>query len=268
MTDPASASRASKPVKRTSSAWFVSVAFVLLALLIWSDPLPFVSPVPAEAVVPSWVTDVTPVRQPAFVPEIQHVNFTYRCGECHGLFPSPPETVRTLTQHRHITLKHGLNTRCMNCHHLENREAFVDAAGKTIPYGQPQLLCAKCHGPVYRDWLHGSHGRTNGYWDTAEGLQERKKCIECHDPHQPPFPPMSPAPPPNTLRMGDQQSPLEHGEIADPLRIRDRAATADADAAHGDGGENLSSVGTDGWRDTHTHLTVRAPRGIRAAHRI
>jgi predicted CXXCH cytochrome family protein len=90
--------------------------------------------------------------------------------------------------------------------------------GQAIPYDQPQLLCAKCHGPVYRDWQHGSHGRTNGYWNASMGPMERRKCTECHDPHQPPFPPMTPAPGPHTLRMGNQ-SPAEHLPEDDPLRI-------------------------------------------------
>ena len=89
-----------------------------------------------------------------------------------------------------------MNTRCFNCHNRTNRDTFVDDAGGEIPWNQPPLLCGKCHGPVYRDWQHGSHGRTNGYWDKTRGPQERRKCVECHDPHRPPFAPMVPAPGP------------------------------------------------------------------------
>jgi hypothetical protein len=159
------------------------------------------------------------VRRPTLRPEIQLAGYTYRCSDCHDLFPSPAETARSLTQHTHIVLKHGINTRCFNCHHRINRDAYVDDWGREIPADQPQLVCAKCHGPVYRDWLHGSHGRTNGYWDTAKGPQERRKCIECHDPHQPPFPPMRPAPGPNTLRMGDQHRAVEHPDVPNPLQV-------------------------------------------------
>ena len=128
---------------------------------------------------------------------------------------------RTLMEHREIVLRHGINDRCLNCHHPDGRDAFVDGQGREIPYDQPQLLCAKCHGPVYRDWQRGVHGRSNGYWDTARGPMTRKKCIECHDPHQPPFPPMRPAPPPNTLRMGSR-SPAEREFTENPLRIHDQ----------------------------------------------
>lgn len=173
---------------------------------------------------PAWATDIATVRHPSLSPEIRLAGFVYQCSECHKLFPSPPETTRSLTQHRDITLKHGINTRCFNCHHLTHRDAFVDDWGREIPYDSPQLLCAKCHGPVYRDWLHGSHGRTNGYWDTSRGEQVRRKCIECHDPHRPPFPPMPPAPPPRTLRMGDPRHASDHSGRLNPLHVHRRSA--------------------------------------------
>lgn len=200
-------------------AVLVPVAFLGLALVLWLVPWPFKSPVMQAAAVPAWVVDPQPVRTPGLKPQIELAGFEYRCSDCHDLFPSPPQTVRTLTQHRDIALKHGINTRCFNCHHPTDRNAFVDDWGRPIPYDQPQLMCAKCHGPVYRDWRNGAHGRTNGYWDTSRGPQQRRKCIECHDPHQPPFPPMAPAPPPRTLRMGPHNTRATHGNAPNPLRV-------------------------------------------------
>jgi hypothetical protein len=104
---------------------------------------------------------------------------------------------------------------------------FVDDFGGEIPWDQPQRVCAKCHGPVYRDWQHGSHGRTNGYWDARRGVQTRRRCIECHDPHQPPFPPLSPAPGPNTLRMGSRHAG-RHVAAPDPLRLGTHSAVPSA----------------------------------------
>ncbi|MHB8866667.1 MAG: hypothetical protein ACYC6N_30270 [Pirellulaceae bacterium] len=121
-------------------------------------------------------------------------------------------------------MAHGINSRCLNCHHEANREAFVDDYGNEIPWDQSQLVCAKCHGPVYRDWQHGSHGRINGYWDRSRGEQIRLKCIECHDPHNPRFPSLASAPGPRTLRV----HPHEHGPHSDfrnPLRIKDNLLT-------------------------------------------
>ena len=202
--------------------WVPAVLFafgVILAL----DPLPFTNPAPATPPTPVWATDTTPVRTPKRRPQYEVAVYEYRCSDCHQIIPSPAETDRSLTQHREIELEHGLNTRCFNCHHPTNRDAFVDDFGNEIPWDQPQLVCAKCHGPVYRDWQHGSHGRTNGYWDVSKGRQTRRMCIECHDPHRPPFPSMRPAPGPQTLRMG----PQDHGPRSkghDPLRLGERAA--------------------------------------------
>ncbi|HNQ24712.1 MAG TPA: hypothetical protein PKK06_16645 [Phycisphaerae bacterium] len=207
------------PSHGRTRAFAVPLVLFVLALALWQGPWQFHSPVPEATVVPAWAIDPTPVRRPKLRPQIQLAGFSYTCSDCHRFFSSPPETIRSLTQHRNVELKHGINTRCFNCHHLTNRDALVDDWGREIPYDQPQLVCAKCHGPVYRDWLHGSHGRTNGYWDLTRGPQERRKCIECHDPHVPPFPPMPPAPPPSTLRMGEQGDG-HHDDAVNPLRLR------------------------------------------------
>ena len=196
----------------------VAVALFVFAVLLAFNPVPFTSPVRPAAPVPAWVTDPTPVRQPKPRPEYSLAVFTYRCSECHRIIPPRGDTLRSPTQHLEIDLQHGMNTSCGNCHHPTNRDAFVDDSGHEIPWDQPQLVCAKCHGPVYRDWQHGSHGRTNGYWDVSRGPQTRRKCIECHDPHRPPFPAMHPAPPPNTLRMGPQHDDT-HAQEDNPLRL-------------------------------------------------
>lgn len=210
----------------------VPLALFVLAGGMAVGPWGFQSPVAVATFVPAWAADPTPVRQPNLSPEMTIAARAFRCGGCHDLFRSPPETTRQLTQHSHIDLKHGINTRCFNCHHIVNRDAFVDDWGYEIPWNEPPRLCAKCHGPVYRDWLHGSHGRSNGYWDTSRGPQERRKCIECHDPHQPPFPPMPPAPPPNTLRMGDQRPAEAHPGVVDPLRVYQQPGARSASEGH------------------------------------
>lgn len=215
------------------------IAGILLVLSIGlvAGPWQFTSPVPPATPVSADVTKQTPVRTPRLEPKIEIAGFTYNCADCHKLFNSPPETKRVLTQHTHITLDHGMNDRCFNCHHRTNRDAFVDDYGGKIPFDQPQLLCGKCHGPVYRDWLNGAHGRTNGYWDTSKGPQQRRKCIECHDPHAPCFAPMKPAPGPNTPRMGDQHFDDGHHGVRNPLRIfrQDGHAPPHHGAEHGEG---------------------------------
>jgi len=218
----------SRPFQRTGLA--VAAALFVMALLLVSNPLRFRSPVAPPVPVAAWATDTSPVRRPKMRPDYEVAPFTFECNACHRIIPPPANThVRTATQHREVVLKHGINTWCLNCHHPQNRNVLVNDRGEEIPWDQPQRLCAKCHGPVYRDWLHGAHGRTNGYWDTSRGEQSRRKCIECHDPHQPPFPPMRPAPGPETLRMGPQ-GPGGHGEVRNPLRV----AGHGEDAAAGD----------------------------------
>jgi hypothetical protein len=197
---------------------WVPLALFAAAGVLWLDPLPYASVVPAASRIPAHVTDTTPVRRPGLVPQYRAAGFIYRCSDCHAIIPSPRETYRTLVQHTEIQLRHGLNTRCFNCHHRTDRDSLVDDFGNAIPWTQPQLVCAKCHGPVYRDWLAGSHGRVNGYWDASRGPQTRRKCIECHDPHTPPFPSLRPAPGPNTLRMGPP-APVHEAGTRDPLRI-------------------------------------------------
>lgn len=209
--------------------FWVPMVFAVAAVVVAFDPLPPRLPIPPALDVPRWATDPTPVRQPHLAPRYQVAGFEYQCMDCHRIIPSPSETLRPLTQHTEITLSHGLNTRCFNCHHPKNRNAFVDDFGQEIAWNQPQLLCAKCHGPVYRDWQAGSHGRINGYWDRSRGPQTKRRCIECHDPHAPPFQRMQPAPGPNTLRMGSPQ-PTEHGGKRDPLRIYSPSAGAPANS--------------------------------------
>ncbi len=204
-------------MKRWPTFW-VPLALVVVATVAMLDPFPPPLPILAAKPTPAWATDPTPVRQPKPRPEYAVAGFTYQCMDCHRIIPSPAETLRPLTQHTEIQLDHGLNTRCFNCHHPKNRNAFVDDFGNEIAWSEPQLLCAKCHGPVFRDWQAGSHGRINGYWDRHRGPQTKRRCIECHDPHAPPFRALPPAPGPNTLRMG-RQEPTGHGGRRDPLRV-------------------------------------------------
>ncbi|MBU0638721.1 MAG: hypothetical protein KKB50_07645 [Planctomycetes bacterium] len=194
-----------------------------MTALLWPNRWGFTSPVPPATPVAAWVVDTSTVRRPALAPETRIGAFRYRCNDCHRLFTSPPTagTGRSLRQHRHIVLKHGLNDNCFNCHSRKNRDVYISSAGAPIPADQPQLLCAQCHGPVYRDWLQGVHGRSDGYWNKRLGPLERKTCVECHDPHVPPFPPMRPAPGPSTLRMGDPAFRPSHAPeaTANPLLI-------------------------------------------------
>jgi hypothetical protein len=115
------------------------------------------------------------------------------CGvACHnGTYPPFPETKnpRKLTlMHTDIfpdslNIQHGRGaTWCLDCHHSTTRNKLVDHFGNEISFNEPQKLCGKCHGPTYRDWREGIHGKRIGEW-ASDGKKRWFVCTECHDPH-------------------------------------------------------------------------------------
>jgi hypothetical protein len=128
--------------------------------------------------------------------DLVKAGWTYNCMECHKLFPARWHyDDRAFNEHKDITLDHGNNRFCLNCHHPTNRNAFVDYDGSEIAQADVVQLCAKCHGTTYRDWQAGVHGRQNGFWNASLGKQTKLRCIQCHDPHSPQFKAMKPLAP-------------------------------------------------------------------------
>ncbi len=205
-----------------TAGYWIPLTFAAAAAMFALKPLPFRNPAAPYAQLPAWVTDTTPVRKAKDRPEYRLAVFSYKCSDCHRIIPKSPEAQHVRVQHLEIQLQHGINSRCLNCHHPDDRDAFVDDFGKEIPWNEPWRVCGKCHGTVFRDWQHGAHGRTNGFWDKSRGPQTHLRCTQCHDPHNPAFAPLQPAPGPDTLRMGRQDfGPPSTGH--DPLRLRDQA---------------------------------------------
>ena len=108
-----------------SSAVWVSAALILYAVVLLPNPLPLKRPACPASPVVDWVTDTTPVREPRPAPSYEVAVFTYRCNDCHRIIPPPRDDSRTVIQHREIDLQPGINTRCLNCYHPSNRNAFV-----------------------------------------------------------------------------------------------------------------------------------------------
>jgi hypothetical protein len=138
------------------------------------------------------------------------------CGECHlkdVAAPLPPSP----SPHQ-VTLHHGMNDWCFNCHDVMDRERLVLQDTTTVSYGQVPVLCAQCHGTTYRDWQKGMHGKSMNSWDEKGTVQRRLLCTECHNPHGPAYGRLTPLPAPNTLRMGEQASEHEEGVEPSPLR--------------------------------------------------
>ena len=114
------------------------------------------------------------------------------CGvACHnGTYPPPPKNKnpRKLTMHTDIVpnslkLQHGRGgIWCLDCHHPTKRNKLFDNFGRLVDFNQPQKLCGKCHGPAYRDWREGIHGKRIGEW-ASNGKKRWFVCTECHNPH-------------------------------------------------------------------------------------
>ena len=132
----------------------------------------------------------------------------FECYVCHDKNKPPKLTldaegeVIVPKEHSDIVMGHGRhhrNNNCFNCHDESNLELLQTRDGKHLKIVESPALCGSCHGPTYRDWEAGAHGRTGGYWDRALGPIDRKVCTSCHNPHSPPFPPRPPAPGPRPL---------------------------------------------------------------------
>ena len=145
--------------------------------------------------------DIEPVRGEQG-PLLLHADGqTAKCSLCHDGFEGNMTEEALQDQHKDIKFDHGLNLRCLNCHNPKNADTFVNHDGSAIPGDKPTLLCAKCHGPHYREWQLGVHGRVNGYWDAKYGKQKKLDCIQCHNPHHPRFQPIVPEPTPRLTRF-------------------------------------------------------------------
>jgi hypothetical protein len=132
----------------------------------------------------------------------------FDCYVCHE--KTKPPTIRydtngviiIPTEHKDIVMGHGThgrNNNCFNCHSENKLDTLQSRDGRELHITNSPALCGSCHGPTYRDWEAGVHGRTGGFWDTSIGAMTFKPCTACHDPHHPKFPGRTPAPAPNPL---------------------------------------------------------------------
>jgi len=190
----------------------ITLAFALTGAWLWFGPQVAPVPLPERVVVEPADVRPTTLRTPMTGDPtiLLQGSIRKRCMDCHDLWESGKQQRDVLVQHKNVQLNHGENNNCFNCHDKEQRDKLRLRGEKLIGFDDSVLLCAQCHGPTWRDWQAGSHGRTNGYWDSARGIQERQKCVACHDPHHPAFPQLVPFPGPNTLRMGNPNE--VHGE--------------------------------------------------------
>jgi uncharacterized CHY-type Zn-finger protein len=128
------------------------------------------------------------------------------CTVCHNGISVPfpkDKNPRLLRFHKDIVpdslkLQHGKGAIwCLDCHNAKNRDTLITHTGEEISFNQPQRLCGKCHGQIYRDWRDGIHGKRIGMW-ARDGKKRWWVCTECHNPHkmEPPFKQLTPEPAP------------------------------------------------------------------------
>ncbi|MBI4510168.1 MAG: hypothetical protein HY698_11080 [Deltaproteobacteria bacterium] len=136
-----------------------------------------------------------PVPRPPFSKEV------FPCTRCHDRPDDFNTTRRTLTvEHRDIKLEHGPRPQwCYGCHNPTDRDKLRLADGRLVAFDESYELCRQCHGPKFRDWRIGLHGRRTGCWN---GQKEYRLCVHCHNPHSPHFKPLKPKPRPLRPREG------------------------------------------------------------------
>ena len=193
---------------------FVGFA-VLLALNLWGhqDPRPPIPPVDRQFLA------TTPWRKTyADLVKAKEDLSDYDCYGCHE--KGKPPTLRfddkhkllVPQEHSNIVMGHGSHERnnlCFNCHNEQNLTTLQSRDGREIAFDNIPQLCGSCHGPTYRDWEAGAHGRTSGYWDRSKGPISRLSCANCHNPHAPRIPTREPAPAPHSLHETEHNLPHE-----------------------------------------------------------
>jgi hypothetical protein len=187
----------------------LTVVFVGLAIAfyfdLWGRPVALV-PVPPTA--PEFTNTATVRMSAAELFRTDGDTSGMACYSCHDA--KKPVVVNLDTngnivlpeEHRDLVLRHGRSNRnnhCFNCHDPKNLEVLRAHEGQAFKLTESSRLCGSCHGPTYRDWEVGIHGRTSGFWDRQLGAIVREDCTSCHDPHAPAFPPMKPGPGPHRL---------------------------------------------------------------------
>lgn len=181
---------------KTNYMWWMAGVFLLLAATfivdIWGDPPEIVQHAPVDEEFYSKKPVRTPALNPVYVKDGQF----YRCNDCHSILEPSPVQKSYISAHSDVILDHGVNNYCTTCHSPENREKLLDINGYEVGFHQSQKTCLQCHGPIYRDWEAGVHGRMNDYWDEQRGDTRKLTCVECHNPHQPKFQTMKPSPAP------------------------------------------------------------------------
>ncbi|WP_228853767.1 cytochrome c3 family protein [Desulfomarina profundi] len=173
----------------------IPVCLLLAIYFVFFSPVPSTSTHSVKELNPAWYT-------PELAREEYRKNATMpgNCFICHAFWVKvPPDpTVRVPRfAHTAISLNHGKNDRCYNCHLINDRNKYAKNDGSGIMPQTPEEVCAKCHGLIYNDWKKNTHGVRRGKWLARNRFdQEKFTCTDCHDPHSPVFKFAKTTPPP------------------------------------------------------------------------
>jgi predicted CXXCH cytochrome family protein len=194
------------------SAVFLGLA-VSFALDLWGRPA---EPPPIPLVPTNFISTATARVSAAELIKSGGDASGLECYVCHEK-SKPPKLKFDATgdvivpkEHEDIKMGHGRhhrNNNCYNCHDETDLESLQTRDGRHLKIADSTPLCGSCHGPTYRDWEAGVHGRTSGYWKRDQGAIDRKGCTSCHNPHSPPFPSRQPAPGPHLLHPTAENHP-------------------------------------------------------------
>jgi hypothetical protein len=120
----------------------------------------------------------------------------FPCSNCHASMPVNRKKRELKEEHADIKLHHAETMRwCLDCHDAKNRDRLRLYNGDLINFTESYRLCGECHGPQYKDWKAGIHGKRVGYF-SGSGKRIYYLCANCHNPHDPKFKPLKPEPPP------------------------------------------------------------------------
>ena len=118
----------------------------------------------------------------------------FPCNDCHSELEPNTQRRELVEMHDDIIFDHDSENRwCLACHNMNERDSLVLAGGKLLGFNESYKLCGQCHGPKYRDWKLGIHGKRTGEWN---GQKQYLLCVHCHDPHSPKIKSLQPMPPP------------------------------------------------------------------------
>lgn len=195
--------------KTKTTLLLLTVTFAVLAVGFYAGPSSRPGRQDISLVDTNFLSTATARRSYADLIQAKEDLSDFDCYACHEKGKAPIlryDTNQTLIvpkEHGNIVMHHGSherNNNCFNCHDELNLEHLQTRDKRELKLSDSTPLCGSCHGPTYRDWEAGVHGRTAGFWQRSQGAYNRENCVNCHNPHSPKFPGRMPAPGPHPLR--------------------------------------------------------------------